>query len=211
MNLFCVQVFSGCKPLLDKTLGVLVEGLIDTLLSIFHENESKELRSLDANGFCQLMLEVCVFWLLFFPVAMHSSCTHCDIHNLQIYSSDSGKALAQLTIDITIYSLYPLDWNTFYFSQVNFATFLFWVCPTTFLFLFLSTHFSHFFVPLFFSTQFNCPHYFLNMRVLSICCNLLVTKGVLHRSNRSRCRLLTAKQCLLTRLGMKLFYIYQST
>ncbi|CAO2834080.1 unnamed protein product [Amaranthus hypochondriacus] len=52
------EVFSGCKPLLDKTLGVLVEGLIDTLLSIFHENESKELRSLDANGFCQLMLEL---------------------------------------------------------------------------------------------------------------------------------------------------------
>lgn len=54
------QVFAGAKPLLDKTLGVLVEGLIDTLLSIFHENESKEFKSLDANGFCQLMLEVCV-------------------------------------------------------------------------------------------------------------------------------------------------------
>lgn len=56
-----VQVFAGAKPLLDKTLGVLVEGLIDTLLSIFHENESTELKSLDANGFCQLMLEVCGF------------------------------------------------------------------------------------------------------------------------------------------------------
>ncbi|KMT19525.1 hypothetical protein BVRB_1g011480 [Beta vulgaris subsp. vulgaris] len=52
------EVFAGAKPLLDKTLGVLVEGLIDTLLSIFHENESTELKSLDANGFCQLMLEL---------------------------------------------------------------------------------------------------------------------------------------------------------
>jgi exocyst complex component 2 len=43
---------------LDKTLGILVEGLIDTFLSLFHENKSKDLRSLDANGFCQLMLEV---------------------------------------------------------------------------------------------------------------------------------------------------------
>ncbi|KAK9757410.1 hypothetical protein RND81_01G161000 [Saponaria officinalis] len=52
------EVFAGAKPLLDKTLGILVEGLIDTLLSIFHENESKELKSLDVNGFCQLMLEL---------------------------------------------------------------------------------------------------------------------------------------------------------
>jgi len=44
---------------LDKTLGILVEGLIDTFISIFHENESTDLRSLDTNGFCQLMLEVC--------------------------------------------------------------------------------------------------------------------------------------------------------
>lgn len=52
------QVFAGAKPLLDKTLGILVEGLIDTFLSLFHENKSKDLRTLDANGFCQLMLEV---------------------------------------------------------------------------------------------------------------------------------------------------------
>ena len=51
-------MFAGCKPLLDKTLGILFEGLIDTLLSLFHENQKKELRALDANGFCQLMLEV---------------------------------------------------------------------------------------------------------------------------------------------------------
>ncbi|KAF9601582.1 hypothetical protein IFM89_020498 [Coptis chinensis] len=53
-----VKVFSGAKPLLDKTLGILVEGLIDTFLSLFHENEAKNLKSLDPNGFCQLMLEV---------------------------------------------------------------------------------------------------------------------------------------------------------
>lgn len=52
------EVFAGAKPLLDKTLGILVEGLIDTFISIFHENESKDLRSLDTNGFCQLMLEL---------------------------------------------------------------------------------------------------------------------------------------------------------
>ncbi|KAL4651561.1 hypothetical protein ACB092_01G169400 [Castanea dentata] len=52
------EVFAGAKPLLDKTLGILVEGLIDTFLSLFHENKAKDLRSLDANGFCQLMLEL---------------------------------------------------------------------------------------------------------------------------------------------------------
>ncbi|XP_057423045.1 exocyst complex component SEC5A-like isoform X2 [Lotus japonicus] len=52
------EVFAGCKPLLDKTLGILVEGLIDTFISIFHENESQDLRALDTNGFCQLMLEL---------------------------------------------------------------------------------------------------------------------------------------------------------
>ncbi|XP_050214544.1 exocyst complex component SEC5A [Mercurialis annua] len=52
------EVFAGAKPLLDKTLGILVEGLIDTFLSILYENKSKELRSLDPNGFCQLMLEL---------------------------------------------------------------------------------------------------------------------------------------------------------
>uniref|UniRef100_A0A2P2KS27 Exocyst complex component SEC5 n=1 Tax=Rhizophora mucronata TaxID=61149 RepID=A0A2P2KS27_RHIMU len=52
------EVFAGAKPFLDKTLGILVEGLIDTFLSIFHENRNQDLRSIDANGFCQLMLEV---------------------------------------------------------------------------------------------------------------------------------------------------------
>ncbi|CAL1385009.1 unnamed protein product [Linum trigynum] len=52
------EVFAGAKPLLDRTLGILVEGLIDTFLSLFHENEDGEFRSLDANGFCQLMIEL---------------------------------------------------------------------------------------------------------------------------------------------------------
>ncbi|KAG4397823.1 hypothetical protein GLYMA_10G217200v4 [Glycine max] len=52
------EVFAGAKPLLDKTLGILVEGLIDTFISIFHENEATDLSALDTNGFCQLMLEI---------------------------------------------------------------------------------------------------------------------------------------------------------
>ncbi|QHO36626.1 Exocyst complex component SEC5B [Arachis hypogaea] len=56
-----VAVFAGAKPLLDRTLGILVEGLIDTFISIFHENEDKDLGALDANGFCQLMLELDYF------------------------------------------------------------------------------------------------------------------------------------------------------
>ncbi|KAK2979573.1 hypothetical protein RJ640_020065 [Escallonia rubra] len=61
------KVFAGCKPLLDKTLGILVEGLIDTFLSLFHENKAKDLRSLDANGFCQLMLELEYFETILNP------------------------------------------------------------------------------------------------------------------------------------------------
>ncbi|XP_019053775.1 PREDICTED: exocyst complex component SEC5B-like isoform X2 [Nelumbo nucifera] len=51
------EVFAGAKPLLDKTLGILIEGLVDTFLNLFHENDTKDLKLLDANGFCQLMLE----------------------------------------------------------------------------------------------------------------------------------------------------------
>ncbi|MCD9646407.1 Exocyst complex component S5A [Datura stramonium] len=55
------EVFAGCKPLLDKTLGILVEGLIDTFLSLFHENQEEDFTVLDVNGFCQLMLELDYF------------------------------------------------------------------------------------------------------------------------------------------------------
>ncbi|KAJ7969694.1 Exocyst complex component SEC5 [Quillaja saponaria] len=61
------EVFAGSKPLLDKTLGILVEGLIDTFISIFHENEMKDLRVLDTNGFCQLMLELEYFETILNP------------------------------------------------------------------------------------------------------------------------------------------------
>ncbi|KAK9073222.1 hypothetical protein SSX86_007546 [Deinandra increscens subsp. villosa] len=52
------EVFAGCEPLLDKTLGILVEGLVDTLLSLFHEHKDTNFKLLDANGYCQLMLEL---------------------------------------------------------------------------------------------------------------------------------------------------------
>jgi hypothetical protein len=55
---FYFQVYSGARPLLEKTMKILVEGLVDIFLSVFHENKTKDIRLLDANGFCQLMLEV---------------------------------------------------------------------------------------------------------------------------------------------------------
>ncbi|XP_030544043.1 exocyst complex component SEC5A-like isoform X2 [Rhodamnia argentea] len=61
------EVYAGAKPLLEKILGVLVEGLVDTFLSLFNENTGKELRSLDANGFCQLMLELEYFEFVLNP------------------------------------------------------------------------------------------------------------------------------------------------
>lgn len=67
------EVFAGAKPLLDKTLGILVEGLIDTLLSIFDENKDQELKSLDANGFCQLMLELEYFETVLNPYFTHDA------------------------------------------------------------------------------------------------------------------------------------------
>uniref|UniRef100_P0DXK0 Exocyst complex component SEC5A n=1 Tax=Nicotiana benthamiana TaxID=4100 RepID=SEC5A_NICBE len=67
------EVFAGCKPLLDKTLGILVEGLIDTFLSLFHENQDKDLKALDANGFCQLMLELDYFETILNPYFTHEA------------------------------------------------------------------------------------------------------------------------------------------
>lgn len=61
------EIFSGVKPLLEKTLGILVEGLIDTLLNLFHDNNGQGLKLLDPNGFCQLMLE-----LEFFETVLHT-------------------------------------------------------------------------------------------------------------------------------------------
>ncbi|CAA7013497.1 unnamed protein product [Microthlaspi erraticum] len=52
------EVFAGAKPLLEKILGVLIEGLMDTFLSLVEEHRSEDLRSIDTNGFCQLMFEL---------------------------------------------------------------------------------------------------------------------------------------------------------
>ncbi|CAA3030282.1 exocyst complex component SEC5A-like isoform X1 [Olea europaea var. sylvestris] len=67
------EVFAGCKPLLDHTLGILVEGLIDIFLGLFHENQTKELKALDPNGFCQLMLELEYFETILNPYFTHDA------------------------------------------------------------------------------------------------------------------------------------------
>ncbi|KAK3144791.1 hypothetical protein QOZ80_4AG0317910 [Eleusine coracana subsp. coracana] len=51
------EVYAGARPLLEKAMKILVEALVDIFLSVFHENKTKDIRLLDANGFCQLMLE----------------------------------------------------------------------------------------------------------------------------------------------------------
>ncbi|CAO2034999.1 unnamed protein product, partial [Urochloa humidicola] len=48
-------------------MKILVEGLVDIFLSVFHENKTKDIRLLDANGFCQLMLE-----LEYFETVLHT-------------------------------------------------------------------------------------------------------------------------------------------
>ncbi|KAL6527500.1 hypothetical protein OROGR_016590 [Orobanche gracilis] len=67
------EVFAGCKPLLDKILGILVEGLIDILLGLFNENKMKDLRALDANGFSQLMLELEYYETILNPYFTHDA------------------------------------------------------------------------------------------------------------------------------------------
>ncbi|KAL8459311.1 hypothetical protein ACS0TY_036703 [Phlomoides rotata] len=67
------EVFAGCKPLLDKILGILVEGLVDILLGLFNEHKTKDLRALDANGFSQLMLELEYFETILNPYFTHDA------------------------------------------------------------------------------------------------------------------------------------------
>lgn len=96
---------------MDKTLGILVEGLIDTFLSLFHENKAKDLRSLDANGFCQLMLEVnyCVhLWQCFVSTLCFEDGSHVffALYTLQLeyfetilnpyFTSDARESLKSL-------------------------------------------------------------------------------------------------------------------
>ncbi|KAH9757553.1 exocyst complex component SEC5A [Citrus sinensis] len=86
------EVFAGAKPLLDKTLGILVEGLIDTFLSLFDENQSNNLKSLDANGFCQLMLELDYFETILNPYFTHDARE--SLKNLQ------GVLLEKATVSV---------------------------------------------------------------------------------------------------------------
>ncbi|KAH6789155.1 Exocyst complex component SEC5 [Perilla frutescens var. frutescens] len=67
------EVFAGCKPLLDKILGILVEGLVDILLGLFNENKTKDLRALDPSGFSQLMLELEYFETILNPYFTHDA------------------------------------------------------------------------------------------------------------------------------------------
>ncbi|KAL1557114.1 Exocyst complex component S5B [Salvia divinorum] len=67
------EVFAGCKPLLDKVLGILVEGLIDILLGLFNENKTRDLRALDPSGFSQLMLELEYFETILNPYFTHDA------------------------------------------------------------------------------------------------------------------------------------------
>jgi len=54
------RLYRCTRPILEKTMKILVEGLVDIFDNVFHENKTKDIRLLDANGFCQLMLEVIV-------------------------------------------------------------------------------------------------------------------------------------------------------
>ncbi|XP_042010257.1 exocyst complex component SEC5B-like [Salvia splendens] len=67
------EVFAGCYPLLDKVLGILVEGLIDILLGLFNENKTRDLRALDPSGFSQLMLELEYFETILNPYFTHDA------------------------------------------------------------------------------------------------------------------------------------------
>ena len=58
------QVYAGAKPFVEKVINHLTEGLLEALLNVFTENKTKVLKSLDVQGYCQLMLEVHVDFLL---------------------------------------------------------------------------------------------------------------------------------------------------
>lgn len=59
------QVYAGAKPYVEKVINHLTEGLMEALLNVFTENKTKVLKLLDVQGYCQLMLEVCVSFKLF--------------------------------------------------------------------------------------------------------------------------------------------------
>lgn len=67
---FYGQVYAGAKPFVEKVINHLAEGLIEALLNVFTENKTKVLKSLDVQGYCQLMLEVHVDFLLMSKVVI---------------------------------------------------------------------------------------------------------------------------------------------
>ena len=62
---FYGQVYAGAKPFVEKVINHLAEGLLEALLNVFTENKTKVLKSLDVQGYRQLMLEVHADFLLF--------------------------------------------------------------------------------------------------------------------------------------------------
>lgn len=54
------EVFAGAKPFLEKAINSLVEALMDSLVAIFGDNKDTAFLRFDINGYCQLMLEVCM-------------------------------------------------------------------------------------------------------------------------------------------------------
>lgn len=69
---FFGQVYAGAKPFVEKVINHLAEGLMEALLNVFTENKTKVLKSLDVQGYCQLMLEVHVDFHLVSKVAIRN-------------------------------------------------------------------------------------------------------------------------------------------
>ncbi|XP_059287084.1 exocyst complex component SEC5A-like [Lycium ferocissimum] len=103
------EVFAGCKPLLDKTLGILVEGLIDTFLSLFHENQDTDFAVLDVNGFCQLMLELDYFETILNPYFTHEARE--SLKNLQGVLLEKATESVPDTIETPSHSRRPTRGN----------------------------------------------------------------------------------------------------
>lgn len=53
---------------MEKVINHLTEGLMEALLNVFTENKTKVLKLLDVQGYCQLMLEVCVAFFVSFKL-----------------------------------------------------------------------------------------------------------------------------------------------
>ena len=51
------EVYSGCRPFIERSINMLAEGLMDALYQVAVQHQ--DLQQLDVNAFCQLSLEVC--------------------------------------------------------------------------------------------------------------------------------------------------------